>query len=89
MQIDVPGMTPKDILQKISGLTREQLSYYVKMGYVNPRKYARGKNEYSDFSENDLLVVDKAFYYIETFGTKPKIAFKKAREELKQPELGF
>ena len=82
-------MAPKDIIEKISGLTRDQLSYYVRMGYVNPRKYTRGKNEYSEFSENDLLVIEKAFHYIENFGTKPKIAFEKAREELKQPELRF
>lgn len=82
-------MMPKDIIEKISGLTREQLTYYVKMGYVNPRKYKRGKNEYSQFSENDLLVIEKAFHYIENYGTKPKIAFEKAREELKQPELRF
>ena len=82
-------MTPKDIIEKIPGLTRDQLSYYVRMRYVNPRKYPRGKNEYSEFSGNDLLVIEKAFHYIENFGTKPKIAFEKAREDLKQPELRF
>lgn len=82
-------MTPKDIIEKISGLTRDQLTYYAKMGYVNPRKYTRGKNEYSEFSENDLFVIEKAFHYIEDFGTQPKIAFGKARKELKQPELKF
>jgi len=82
-------MTPKDIIGKIPGLTREQLTYYAKMGYVNPRKYTRGKNEYSEFSENDLLLIEKAFDYIEGFGTNPKIAFQKARAELKQLELRF
>ncbi len=82
-------MTPKDIIEKVSGLTREQLTYYVRMGYVNPRKYNRGKNEYSEFSGKDLLVIEKAFHYIEGFGTTPKIAFGKAREELKQLELRF
>jgi hypothetical protein len=82
-------MTPKDIIDKIPGLTREQLSCYGKMGYVSPRKYKRGKNEYSEFSQKDSLVVQKAFYYIEEFGTKPKNAFEKARKELRQPELTF
>jgi hypothetical protein len=82
-------MGPKSIIQETPGLTREQLSYYVKMGYVRPRKYTRGKNEYSEFSEKDLLVIQKAFYYIESFGTKPKIAFEKARVELRQSEFKF
>lgn len=82
-------MTPKDIIDKTPGLIREQLSYYVKMGYVAPRKHTRGKNEYSEFAQKDLLVIQKAFYYIERFGTKPKTAFEKAREELRQPELRF
>lgn len=82
-------ITPKDIIERISGLTRDQLSYYVRMGYIKPRKHTRGKNEYCEFSENDLLVIEKAFYYIESFGTKPKTAFEKGREELKQPELRF
>lgn len=82
-------MTPKDIIDKTPGLIREQLSYYVKMGYVAPRKHTRGKNEYSEFAQKDLLVIQKAFYYIERFGTKPKTAFEKAREELTQPELRF
>ena len=78
-------MTPKDIIEKISGLAREQLTYYVKMGYVNPRKYTQGKNEYCEFFQKNLLVIERAFYYIETYGTKPKTAFEKAREDLKQP----
>ena len=82
-------MTPKDIIEKIDGLTRDQLSYFVRMSYVNPRKYTRGKNEYCEFSKGDLLVIEKAFHYIDSFGTKPKFAFKKARKELKQPELRF
>jgi len=82
-------MTPKDIIDKVSGLTRDQLAYYVRMGYVNPQKYTRGKNEYSEFSEKDLLVIEKAFHYIGKFGTTPKIAFGKAREDLKQARLRF
>lgn len=82
-------MTPKDIIDKIPNLTRDQLAYYVRMGYVNPRKYTRGKNEYNEFSEKDLLVIEKAFHYIKEFGTTPKIAFGKAREDLKHPEFRF
>jgi len=82
-------MTPKDIIERVHGLTREQLTYYAKMGYVKPRKYSRGKNEYNEFSEKDFLVIEKAFHYINNFGTTPKIAFGRARKELKQPELKF
>ena len=82
-------MTPKDIIEKIPGLTRDQLTYYAQMGYVTPRKYQRGKNEYSEFSENDLVVIEKAFYYIKEFGTKPKNAFERVREEPQQHEIRF
>ncbi|OGC07525.1 hypothetical protein A2V82_08985 [candidate division KSB1 bacterium RBG_16_48_16] len=82
-------MTPKDVIEKAPGLTRDQLSYFVKMGYVKPKKYTRGKNEYTEYSENDLLVIEKALYYIQTFDTKPKSAFEKAFVELRQPERNF
>ncbi len=82
-------MTPKDIIEKVSGLTRDQLAYYVRMGYVRPTKHTRGKNEYTEYSDNDLLVIEKAYYYIKNYGTKPKIAFEKAYAELREPELRF
>lgn len=82
-------MTPKDIIEKIPGLTRDQLTYYVRMGYVKPRKYTRGKNEYTDFSETDFIVIEEAFGYIERFGTKPKFAFEKAHAGRLQSELKF
>ena len=80
-------MYPKDIIDKVSGLTRDQLSYYVKTGYLKPKKFNRGKNAYTKYSNNDLLVIEKAYYYIAKYGTKPKTAFEKARSELKKTKL--
>ena len=80
-------MKPNEVLERVPSLGREQLSYYAQAGYISPKKHKRGKNEYNDYSENDLLVIEKAFYYIQTFDTKTKAAFQRARKELKQPQL--
>jgi len=80
-------MTPKEVLSKVKGLTREQLAYYVRMNFVVPKKKRRGKNEYTSFNENEVLLIEKAFYYIIRFGSKPKFAFEKARTELKQVDM--
>ena len=82
-------MTPKEIIDNIPGLTRDQLSYFAKMGYIVPVKSKRGKNEYSEFSNKDFLVIKKAYYYIKSFGTKPQTAFEKAEIEYLQTELNI
>lgn len=74
-------------MKNVPGLSREQLSYYVKAGYVKPKTMRRGKYDYNDYSENDLLVIQTAFHYISEFDTQPKAAFERARNKLKQPQL--
>ncbi len=83
------GMTPKEILDRIPGLTRDQLAYYTKSGYVRPQKIRRGKNEYSEYSDDDFVVIRSAFDYIHRFETTPKNAFSKAKDALSEPELAF
>ena len=82
-------MSPKEILDRIPSLTRDQLAYYTKSGYVRPKRTQRGKNEYADYSDDDFLVLQSAFNHIDRFGTTPKLAFAKARGTLNEPELTF
>ena len=82
-------MTPKEILDRIPDLTRDQLAYYAKSGYVHPQKIRRGKNEYAEYSDDDFLVIQIAFNYISRYGTTPKLAFAKAKGALSEPEFTF
>lgn len=82
-------MTPKEILERIPDLTRDQLAYYTKSGYVRPQKIRRGKNEYAEYSDDDFVVIQNACNYIHQFGTTPKLAFAKAKGALSEPEFTF
>jgi len=77
-------MTPQDILNAIPGLNRDKLSYYTRMGYVQPRIIKRGTLNYTEYYKKDLIVMKKAFHYISKFGSRPSVAFEKAREDLEQ-----
>ena len=78
-------MTPNDVLKSVTGLKRDQLTYYVRMDYISPSKYKRGNNDYTEFSDKDLEIIKKAYYLIEKFGTTPKKAFSIAQEQYNQP----
>ena len=82
-------MVPQDILDAIPGLTRDKLSYYERMGYIKPKKSKRGTLHYASYSEKDLLLIERAYYYINGFGSRPSIAFEKAQGEVNQPSLNL
>lgn len=82
-------MVPQEVIENIPGLTREKLSYYVNKGYINPEKEKRGSNYFNVFSKEDFLVIKRAFSYIKQFGSQPRIAFEKARKDLKEPNLNL
>lgn len=82
-------LTPQAILDTVSGLTRDKLSYYVRMRYVRPKKVKRGKFDYVEFTKKELLVIEKAFFYISKYDTQPRTAFKNAWKEIRQPSLNF
>lgn len=82
-------LAPQDILDAVPGLTRDKLSYYVRMQYVRPKKVKRGKQSYVEFSKKELLVIERAFYYINRYDSQPRAAFEKAWKENRQPSLNF
>ncbi len=80
-------MTAREILEQVDGLTHDKLTYFVRAGYLNPKKIERGSMRYSDFSEKDLALVKIAWDYIQTYGTKTSIAFKKAQDDLNDSQM--
>ena len=82
-------MTAGEILSKVPGLTREKLSYYVRAGFVQPKKIRRGELDFNDFSEEDFWAISHAFEMIRLYQTRPKAAFERSRKELQQMRLQF
>lgn len=82
-------MNSGEILQEIDGLTQDKLTYFVRAGYINPKKIRRGSLNYNVFSDNDLSLVKRAWDYIKKYGTKTSIAFEKARNELSDPQMSL
>jgi hypothetical protein len=82
-------MNAGDILSRVPGLTREKLSYYVRAGFVKPKKIRRGELDYNEFSEEDLITISQAFELIRQYQTRPKAAFERSRKELRQMKLSF
>jgi len=82
-------MTAGEILSKVPGLTREKLSYYVRVGFVKPKKIRRGELDYNEFSEEDLWTISRAFELIRLYQTRPKAAFERSQKEYQQMRLHF
>lgn len=77
------------ILYEVDGLTRDKLTYFVRAGYLNPKKNERGSLSYNDFSDKDLFLVKRAWEYIKTYDMKTKSAFKRAKNEFKDPQMAL
>ena len=77
-------LTPAEILEKIPEMTRDELSYYVRIGHVTPNKVQHGKLNYSDFSEENLKLLKYAHHYISRYQMFPREAFKRAQKEIEQ-----
>lgn len=74
-------MTTGEVLNKIEGLTKDILYYWEAKGYIQPKKYQRGRVDKRDYSEKDFKFVAAMFKYYET-GFPPKHCYQKAMESL-------
>lgn len=79
-------MIAGEILAKVDGLTHDKLTYFVRAGYLQPKKVRRGSLDYNDFSDRDLQLVTRAWGYIQEFDMKTKSAFQRAEAELNDPQ---
>lgn len=75
------------VLKQVDGLTYKKLSYFVRAGYVKPKKIKRKSLYYSDFSEEDVELIKRAWELISKHNVSIRAAFKGAREEVEDPQL--
>ena len=75
-----------EILDKVKGLTRDKLAYFVNAGYVKPKKVKRGTLYYNQFSEKDFLIIKCAWKYIKKH-MRVRSAFERAVKEYEQGKL--
>ncbi len=80
-------MNAGELLEQVEGLTHDKLTYFVRAGYIKPKKIRRGSLNYNIFSKKDLGLIKIAWGYIRTYGTKTNLAFEKAQEELNNPQM--
>jgi meiotically up-regulated gene 157 (Mug157) protein len=69
------------VLKRVDGLTYDKLTYFVRAGYLNPRKIKSQSLYYNDFSEEDVEVIKRAWELISKHKVKIKTAFERAREK--------
>ena len=79
-------MIAGEILEKVGGLTHDKLTYFVRAGYLRPKKIKRGTLNYNNFSKKDFELVTRAWDYIKTYDMKTKSAFQRAQTELDDPQ---
>ena len=68
------------VLKRVEGLTYDKLAYFVRAGYVKPRKIKTQTLYYNDFSEEDVKVIKRAWELISKHKVKRKTAFERARQ---------
>lgn len=69
------------VLKRINGLTYDSLYYFVRAGYVNPKKIKRESLLYNDFSEEDVDLIRFAWNLMSRHGVRTRAAFQRARKQ--------
>jgi hypothetical protein len=82
-------MNAGEVIQEVGGLTHDRLTYFVRAGYVRPRKTKRGSLYYNNFSRKDVEIIKTAWHYISTFDMKTRSAFERAKREYEEPQLSL
>jgi meiotically up-regulated gene 157 (Mug157) protein len=75
------------VLKRVEGLTYDKLAYFVRAGYVRPRKVKTQTLYYNDFSEEDVKVIKRAWELISKHEAKIKTAFERARQRGEEVQL--
>jgi DNA-binding transcriptional MerR regulator len=76
-------MTTGEVLNKISGLSKDVLYYWEARGYISPRKYQRGRVDKRNYSRSDFKLIAAMFRYYKQ-GFSPKMCYQKAIAGLKR-----
>lgn len=75
------GMHAGEIIGQVNGLTHDRLTYFVRAGYVKPRKFKRGTLYYNEFTKRDFEIIKRAWEFIITYDMKTRSAFERAKRE--------
>jgi len=77
------------VLKRINGLTYDKLIYFVRAGYVTPKKIKKEGLYYNDFSEEDIQLIKRAWRFISHHNVRTRAAFKRARKEGEDKQLSL
>jgi DNA-binding transcriptional MerR regulator len=80
-------MDAGEIIAQVERLTHDRLTYFVRVGYVKPKKVKHGNLYYNEFSQRDLEIIKRAWEYITISDMRVRAAFEKARKEVEDPQL--
>ncbi len=75
------------VLKRVDGLTYDRLNYFVRAGYVVPKKIRRRGLYYNDFSEADVQLIMRACELASGYHVMTRAAFERARQKIKDPQL--
>ena len=71
-----------EVLKLIDGLTKDGLSYFVRAGYVKPKKIEVDNFYFNDFSEEDVQLIKRA----RKLDFKPEMRSQRALERANESE---
>jgi len=77
------------VLKRVRGLTYDKLTYFVRSGYVAPRKAKKGSLYYNDFSEEDVELIGRAWTLISSHNMRARAAFARTKGQGKAPQLSL
>jgi meiotically up-regulated gene 157 (Mug157) protein len=75
------------VLKRVNGLTYDKLNYFVRAGYVEPKKVKKESLYYNDFSEEDVELIKRAWTLISRHDVRTREAFERAGERAKDLQL--
>jgi hypothetical protein len=75
------------VLKRVNGLTYDKLIYFVRAGYVEPKKVKKRGLYYNDFSEEDVELIKRAWTSISKYDVAARKAFERTRDKGKEPQL--
>lgn len=80
-------MRTKEVLEKID-IPRDRLYYLEYKGFIKPKRIPMGEIEAREFSNKDFHRIQIIWKYLKQ-GFKYRVAYKKAIEEIDNPQLEF
>ncbi len=79
------SISTQELLARID-IPRQKLYYLEQKGFISPKKRQIGEKEFREYSDRDLIKVEHIWKYLKK-GFKYRVAYEKAMEELRNPEL--